>query len=74
MAERLVDIYDVAVAVEVFFAGEGEAEWRPGVVVALQHPGVWVRTMADGGVWFVTNGRRIRPVQANHPAAGDEPG
>jgi hypothetical protein len=30
------------------------------VVVAHQPPAVWIRA-DDGAVWFVTNGRRIRP-------------
>jgi hypothetical protein len=55
---RLAELYRPGDAVEVYFAAV--EEWRPGVVVALQPPGVWVRT-EDGAVWYVTNGRRIRP-------------
>jgi hypothetical protein len=58
--ERLVDLYRPGDAVEIYFVED--AEWRPGVVVALQRPAVWVKTDdGDGVVWFVTNGRRIRP-------------
>jgi len=57
MPARLVEIYRPGDRVEIYFAGA--EEWRPGVVVALHPPGVWVRT-EDGAVWFVTNGRRIR--------------
>ena len=58
MPARLTELYHAGDAVEVYFAAA--EEWRPGVVVALQHPGVWVRT-ENGAVWFVTNGQRIRP-------------
>jgi hypothetical protein len=58
VAARLTVLYHAGDAVEVYLAAA--EEWRPGVVVAPQPPGVWVRT-EDGTVWFVTNGRRIRP-------------
>ena len=58
MPARLAELYQPGDAVEVYFAEADE--WRPGLVLALQHPGVWVRT-EEGAVWFVTNGRRIRP-------------
>jgi hypothetical protein len=54
---RLVELYLVGDEVEIYFADA--EEWRPGVVIALQPPAVWVRT-EDGAIWFVTNGRRIR--------------
>jgi hypothetical protein len=54
---RLVEVYQPGDQVEIYFAYA--EEWRPGVVVANQPPGVWVRT-EDGAAWFVTNGRRIR--------------
>jgi hypothetical protein len=60
LAARLAELYQPGDAVEVYFAAA--EEWRPGVVVVHQPPGVWVRT-EDGGVWFVTNGRRIRPAE-----------
>lgn len=63
MAARLAELYGPGDAVEVYFSAA--EEWHPGAVIALQHPGVWVRT-EDGAAWFVTNGRRIRP-------AGQEP-
>ncbi len=59
MSERLVELYAVGTAVEIWL---GEQIWLPGVVVAHQPPAVWVRT-ADGRPWFVTNGRRIHPQQ-----------
>ena len=60
MAQRLVDTYRLDETVEVLFQDEEGDEWRPAHVVALQHPGVWVLT-DDRRVWFVTNGKRIRP-------------
>jgi hypothetical protein len=65
---RLAEIYRPGDAVEVYFADVDE--WRPGVVVGLQPPAVWVRT-EDGAVWFVTNGRRIRPRDENGPQTMD---
>jgi hypothetical protein len=62
MAKRLVDEYSPGDPVEIFFAREEIEEWRPGRVVSLQHPGVWVQT-EDGAAWFVTNTRRIRRAQ-----------
>jgi hypothetical protein len=55
---RLAEVYQPGDLVEIYFADA--EEWRPGVVLALQPPAVWVRT-EDGGLWFVTNGQRIRP-------------
>jgi hypothetical protein len=54
---RLAEVYRAGDRVEVYFADE--EEWRPGVVVAVQPPAVWVKT-EEGALWFVTNGRRIR--------------
>jgi hypothetical protein len=68
MPPRLTDIYRPGDAVDVLLGGEIGEEWRPGQVLALQHPGVWVRT-AKGQLWFVTNGRRIRP----HAGSAEEP-
>ena len=59
MPTRLTVLYQVGDLVEVLFQDEVAAEWHAGRVIALQHPGLWVRT-GDGGLWFVTNGRRIR--------------
>lgn len=64
MAARLAELYRPGDRVEVYFADA--EEWRPGVMVALQAPGVWVRT-EDGAVWFVTNGRRIRARDEDRP-------
>ncbi len=57
MPARLTEVYRPGDAVDIYFTDA--EEWRTGVVVALQHPGVWVQT-EDGAVWFVTNRRRIR--------------
>lgn len=71
MPRRLVDRFGPGDVVEVLFATEdAEGEWRLARVLALQHPGVWVRTVEDGKLWFVTNGQRIRPLSpAPRPAA-----
>jgi hypothetical protein len=61
---RLAEVYQPGDRVEVYFTDI--EEWRPGVVVALQPPAVWVRT-EDGAVWFVTNGRRIRARDDDRP-------
>lgn len=58
MAERLVEMYAVGTAVQIWLA---EKMWLPGVVTAHQPPAVWVRT-TDGRSWFVTNRQRIRPL------------
>ena len=55
MADRLVDLYPVGTAVQIF----QENQWRSGVVVRHDFPAVWVQT-ADGLKWFVTNRQRIR--------------
>jgi hypothetical protein len=60
MAQRLVDTYRLDDPVEVLFQDEIAEEWRPARIIALQHPGVWVLT-DDRRLWFVTNGKRIRP-------------
>jgi hypothetical protein len=65
MPERLVDSYAIGQRVAISFVDD--ERWLPGVVVAHDHPGVWVRA-GDGEIWFVTNHRRIRP------AAPDEGG
>jgi hypothetical protein len=61
MADRLVALFAPGDRVEIRFAGAPVGRWWTGIVVSLASPGVWVRT-EDGQVWFVTNGRRIRPV------------
>jgi hypothetical protein len=66
---RLAEVYRAGDAVEVYFTDA--EEWRPGVVVAVQPPAVWVR-MEEGTLWFVTNGRRIRQEgpPENHTPSG----
>lgn len=61
MPRRLVDAYRIEEVVQISF---GDARWHDGVVIKLQHPGVWVR-IGDQSVWFVTNGRRIRSGQSD---------
>jgi hypothetical protein len=55
MAERLTERFALGEEVEILVADI----WRPGIVVAKEHPAIWVRT-ANGQPWFVTNGKRIR--------------
>ena len=62
MVKRLIDAYRLDEMVEVFFQDEeGEGSWRPARVLGRQHPGLWVLT-DDRRAWFVTNGKRIRPL------------
>jgi len=56
MVKRLVERFNLGDRVEISFSGE---HWYQGVVVKLDHPGLWVLT-ADHQVWFVTNSGRIR--------------
>lgn len=61
MVKRLVEVYQIGDPVEIFFQNEESDEWRSARIMALQHPGVWAMT-ADCRLWFVTNGKRIRPL------------
>lgn len=56
MVKRLVERFSSGDLVEISLGGE---QWLKGVVVKLDHPGLWVM-FGDGRVWFVTNSRRIR--------------
>ena len=60
MPPRLVDLYRPGDAVEILLSDEEGEMWRPALVRDFQHPGVWVQA-TDRRLWFVTNGRRIRP-------------
>ena len=60
MPPRLVDLYHPGDAVEILLSDEEGEMWRAGLVRGAQYPGIWVQT-ADRCLWFVTNGRRIRP-------------
>jgi hypothetical protein len=60
MPPRLYELYEPGADVEIFLSDEDGETWRAGLVRGAQHPGVWVQT-ADRRLWFVTNGRRIRP-------------
>ncbi len=64
MVKRLVEVYRIGDPVEIFFQNEEGDEWRPARIVALQPPGVWAQT-EDRRVWYVTNGKRIRPVSSS---------
>jgi hypothetical protein len=66
VAQRLIDTYRPDDPVEIFFQEEDD-EWRPARVVALQHPGLWALT-EDRRLWFVTNGKRIRPRALSAPS------
>lgn len=61
MSKRLHEIYQPGERVEITF---GRNAWRPAVVIRSDPPGLWVRDRA-GQNWFVTNGRRIRPLQTD---------
>ncbi len=58
MAKRLGELYGAGTAVLILL----NDEWQTGIVVAYQHPGIWVET-ADGRRWFVTNRQRIKKDQ-----------
>lgn len=60
MPKRLSEQFAVGDDVEIRFEPVGVDGWMRGSVVGVQAPGLWVR-LAGGGVWFVTNTRRIRP-------------
>ena len=61
MPPRLGDLYHAGDAVEILLSDEEGEMWRAGRVRGAQHPAVWVQT-EDQRLWFVTNGRRIRPM------------
>ena len=69
MAQRLVDLYAVGDRVEILQVVDDVEEWRAGEVVGHQYPAIWVRTVEDRKLWFVTNGKRIRHVSplGSHP-------
>jgi len=60
MPPRLAKIYKAGDIVEILLSDEEGESWRPALVRDFQHPGIWVQT-DDRRLWFVTNGRRIRP-------------
>ncbi|MDW8319128.1 MAG: hypothetical protein RMN53_14955 [Anaerolineae bacterium] len=72
MPPRLSETYPLGAAVEIALSLHGEEQWLPGRVAAHQHPGVWVVT-ADGRAWFVTNGKRIRPLARPSDDARGQP-
>ncbi|MDX1664905.1 MAG: hypothetical protein R3272_14030 [Candidatus Promineifilaceae bacterium] len=64
MVKRLIDRYQLGDRVEICLTSspgcEAEEGWVAGRVTAHAFPGIWVET-DEGGRWFVTNSRRIRP-------------
>ena len=64
MAQRLVEQYKLYEQVEINLRTVMGEEWRPGRIIQLDHPGLWVET-GEGVHWFVTNSRRIRKVAAD---------
>jgi 2-polyprenyl-3-methyl-5-hydroxy-6-metoxy-1,4-benzoquinol methylase len=65
--KRLTEIYEPGDKIEIRFsdqANQADAAWSSGQVVRLDHPGVWVKTK-NGGLWFVTNRRRIKTSPAD---------
>jgi len=56
-SRRLASLYPVGTRVEVRLADD---RWHPGRVTRHDHPGIWV-VVEEGGLWFVTNGRHVRP-------------
>ena len=59
MAKRMHERFTQGEAVEIYFPQIDR--WLAAVVARFDPPGVWVNTV-DGRPWFVTNGRRIRPL------------
>jgi hypothetical protein len=64
VAQRLVEEYKLSEPVEIYLRTVRGQEWKPGQIIQLAHPGVWVET-GEGARWFVTNSRRIRKVLPN---------
>lgn len=58
MAKRLSERFTINQLVEIYFVQSDS--WLPGQIVRFEAPGVWVQIAADGRMWYVTNGRRIR--------------
>lgn len=59
MPKHLDELFQPGDLCQVYFADAETPEWYDAVVLGFQHPGCWVQA-ANGGVWFVTNTRRIR--------------
>jgi len=60
MPPRLAEIYKAGDIVAILLSDEEGESWCLALVRDFQHPGIWVQT-TDRRLWFVTNGRRIRP-------------
>lgn len=71
MAQRLVELYEVGARVEILFTDEDVEQWRSGRVAGHQYPAVWVVTDVDRKLWFVTNGKRIRPLSPQGAPSSD---
>jgi hypothetical protein len=57
MPKRLTELFPIGSFVEI----KTVLGWLPGQVVQHTPPAVWVR-LVDGRYLFVTNGRKIRPL------------
>jgi hypothetical protein len=64
MKERLVEMFKLHERVEIYLKIAPGADWYPGRVIQLDHPGVWVE-IVEGSHWFVTNRGRIRKAQSD---------
>ena len=53
--------------------GRSGGRWQPARLARHDPPGVWVQTM-DGRFWFVTNTRRIRPLDDENRSRAETPG
>lgn len=72
MVKRLSELYRMQQGVEILLQYAAGERWTAGTIVSFDFPGLWVRT-AEGRLWFVTNGRRIRPARGNEEAPGSDP-
>jgi hypothetical protein len=86
MTQRLTERFAVGDWVEITFGdgrgdnrsdgrsgGRSDGRWQPARLARHDPPGVWVQTM-DGRFWFVTNTRRIRPLDDENRSRAETPG
>ena len=66
MVRRLIEKYKLQDAVEIYLQSGENGRWVAGTVERHDFPGLWVLT-ESGYLWFVTNGRRIRPRRTAMP-------
>ena len=72
MVKRISETYEVGQRVEIRLGGRSGGRWVGGLVLRFDFPGVWVRS-DEGGQWFVTNVRRIRPSSAVDDGSHSQP-